>query len=642
MSFLKSVWHLLVGIKDLLALLFLLLVFAIVWASISLTTASVRTPSGAALLIDLDGVLVDQASEPSLLASLAGDTVVPESDAAVLVKAIDAAAADPAIRMIALDLDGFMGGGQANIEAVGKALKRFRQTGKQVETWATAYSDSAYLLASYGNSIGMSPMGAVLLTGPGGSRLYFKEALDKLNVDVEVFRVGTYKSFVEPFTRTEASPEAKLADQTLTGDLWAIWRQEVDANRKGLDITSTLASWPERIAGANRNQAELAKDAGLVDTLISQSQWHQHLREQLGAGDDPDIPGDFKRIDYRDYRASKPLFAESGPAVGIVHVTGTIVDGEAPPGQAGGTTIAALIRQAVADRDVRALVVRIDSGGGSALASDEIRQAMIDARKAGLPVVASFGPVAASGGYWVGTGADTIFASPSTITGSIGVFGIIPTFQRTLARFGVTSDSVTTTPYSGQPDIVGGLNAPTRALIQGQVEDTYRQFITLVASARKLPAAEVEKIAEGRVWSGTRARDLKLVDRFGGLEDAIAEAAKQAKLGDKPRVKVMRPPEPLLQMLANTLLGGESQAHMPGEAPVDALSAAVAVSRLRATAQLAEAAAVAHGATIQASCMGCTAWSIPVGAPGTSSSAVHTGGWPPLILKLLGAHMPKR
>lgn len=606
MSFLKSIWRLLMGVKDLLALIFLLLLFGGLWAAFSLSTPSASTPKGAALLIGLDGVLVDQASEPSILASVAGQTVISETDAATLVRAIDAAATDDAIRMITLDLDGFMGGGQANIETVGKALNRFRKAGKQVESWATSYGDSAYLLASHADRIGMSPMGAALLAGPGGSRLYFKDALDKLSVDVEVFRVGTYKSFVEPYTRTGSSPEAKLADQTLADDLWANWRQVVEANRKGLDVAATVAAWPARIAGANRSQAELAKDAGLVDTLLSSAQWHQKLRETLGAGDNPDTPGDYKRIDFRDYRASRPLFGEGGPAVGIVHVTGAIVDGEAPPGQAGGATIAGLIRQAVADRDVKALVVRIDSGGGSALASDEIRQAMLEAKAAGMPVISSFGPVAASGGYWVGSGADTIFASPSTITGSIGVFGIIPTFQRTLAKFGVSSDGIATTPYSGQPDVVGGLNAPTRALIQGQVGDTYRQFITIVAAARKLPPSEVEKIAEGRVWSGTRARELKLIDRFGDLDDAIAEAARQAKIGGKPAVKVMQPPQPVLLALLNRLFGTDNQAPSG-----DALANAVAVSRLRAAAQFAEAMDVAHGATIQAGCMGCSAWNVP-------------------------------
>ena len=606
MQFLKSVWQFLVGVKDALVLIFLLLLFGGLWAAFSMSSPKARVPSDAALLVDLDGVLVDQASEPSLLASLAGETIVPETDTAALVRTIDLAAKDDSIRMIALDLDGFMGGGQANIESVGEALMRFRAAGKQVESWATSYGDDAYLLAAHANRIGVSPMGAVLLAGPGGNRLYFKEALDKLKVDVEVFRVGTYKSFVEPFTRTEASPEAKAADQVLADDMWARWRAVVQARRKGLDVAATVDSWPARIAGSNRTQAELAKDAGLVDTVLTGAQWHRDLRKTVGEGDDPDVPGDFRRVDFRDYYAIRQPIAETGPAVGVVHVTGSIVDGEAPPGQAGGTTVAALIRQAVADGDVQALVVRIDSGGGSALASDEIRQAMLEAKAAGMPVVASFGPVAASGGYWVGSGADTIFASPSTITGSIGVFGIIPTFGRTLDNFGIHSDGVKTTPFSGQPDVMGGLNEPTRTLIQGQVQDIYRQFIGVVSAARKLPPAEVEKIAEGRVWSGTRAKELKLIDRFGDLDAAVAEAGRQAKIEGKPRVKVMRPPQPLLMAMLNRLFGA-------AEAPAtqDAMATAIAASRLKAAAQVAEAMDVAQGASVQANCLGCSAWSVP-------------------------------
>lgn len=610
MQFLKSVWQFLVGVKDALVLIFLLLLFGGLWAAFSMSSPKASVPSGAALLIDLDGVLVDQASSPSILASVAGQTVIPETDAATLVKTIDLAAKDDNIRMIALDLDGFMGGGQANLESVGAALTRFRAAGKQVESWATAYSDDSYLLAAHANRIGVSPMGAVMIAGPGGNRLYFKEALDKLKVDVEVFRVGTYKSFVEPYTRTGASPEAKAADQALADDLWARWRAVVQAQRKGLDVAATIASWPARIAGANRSQAELAKDAGYVDAVLTGAQWHENLRKTLGEGDDPDVPGDFKRVDSRDYYAIRQPLTETGPAVGIVHVTGGIVDGEAPPGQAGGATVAGLIRHAVADGDVQALVVRIDSGGGSAVASDEIRQAMLEAKAAGLPVVASFGPVAASGGYWVGSGADTIFASPSTITGSIGVFGMIPTFGRTLANFGVHSDGVATTPFSGQPDVTGSLNDPTRALIQGQVQDIYRQFVAIVAQSRKLPVAEVEKIAEGRVWSGTRAKELKLIDQFGDLDAAVAEAGRQAKISGKPRVKVMQPPEPLLMQVLNRLFGAEQRA--PGS---DALATAVAASRLKAAAQVAEATEVASGASVQANCLGCSAWSVPAPRP---------------------------
>jgi protease-4 len=584
----------------------MLLVFGALWASLSMKAPTVSVPDGAALEIKLDGVLVDQATQPNPLQLLGGGETIPETETMMLVKAIDKAAEDPAISMITLDLNGFLGGGLANLESVGAALQRFRNKNKEVEAWATAYTDDSYYLAAHADSIGMSPMGAVLLSGPGGSNLYFKEALDKLKVNVEVFRVGTYKSFVEPFTRNEASPEAKAADQQLADDLWANWRLGVQRQRQELDIDATLASWPARVAGANQDQAELAKSAGLVDEVQSRNAWHKRLRERLGEGDDPDMPGDYKRIEVGDYWAARKPADAGGPAVAVVHVSGTIVDGEADAGSAGGATISELIAEAVADEDVKALVVRVDSGGGSALASEEIRLAMQEARARKMPVVASFGPVAASGGYWVGAGADMIFASPSTITGSIGVFGVIPTFQGTLKELGISTDGVTTTPFSGQPDVVGGLNEPTRALIQGGVEDIYTQFLQLVATSRKMPVAEVAPIAQGRVWSGSRAKQLKLVDQYGDLQAAVREAGRRAGIEGEPRVKVMAPPEPFLVQLLNDF----GVARAPAG---DAMGRAVLISRLRAASQVEAAIAVAKGPTVQAHCLTCLAHGVPRG-----------------------------
>jgi protease-4 len=604
MQFLKGVWGFLVGVKDALVLLFMLLLFGALWASLSMRAPIASVPDGAALNIELNGLLVDQATEPTPLALLGGETIVRDTETMTLVKAIDRAAEDPAITRITLDLDRFMGGGLANLESVGAALVRFRAKNKQVEAWATAYSDDAYYLASHASSIGIDPMGAVILAGPGGSNLYFKEALDKLKVNVEVFRVGTYKSFVEPFTRTEASPEAKAADRALAEDLWASWRTGVQSQRQELDVAALLESWPARVAGANQPQAELAKSAGLVDEVLSRNAWHKRLRDQLGKGDDPDRPGDFKRIDLRDYWNARKPTSQTGPAVAVVHVAGNIVDGESPAGSAGGDTITEQIEDALADSDVKALVVRVDSGGGSAMASEQIRLAMAEARARKLPVIASFGPVAASGGYWIGTGADMIFASPATITGSIGVFGVIPTFQGTLKELGISTDGVRTTPFSGQPDIVGGLNAPTRTLIQAGVEDIYQQFLVRVSTARKMPVAQVAPIAEGRVWSGRQAKELKLVDQYGDLQAAVREAGKRAGIKGEPRVKTMAPPTPFLVELLLSLEGGST-------APRDALARAVTVSRLKAAAQVEAAVSVAMGPTVQAHCLTCMGYAIP-------------------------------
>jgi len=605
MQFLKSVWSVLVGVKDALVLMFMLLLFGALWAGFSRKGPVVSVPDGAALAIEMDGLLVDQATEPTPLALLGGGEVVPEIETLTLVRAIDRAAEDPAISRITLDLDRFLGGGLANLESVGAALARFRAKNKTVEAWATAYSDDSYYLAAHASSIGIDPMGAVVIAGPGGSNLYFKDALDKLKVNVEVFRVGTYKSFVEPFTRTDASPEARAADQQLADDLWASWRGGVQRQRQWLDMAALVASWPERATGANQTQAELARSAGLVTEVISRAAWTERLRKQLGEGDEPDRPGDYKRIEVRDYWTARQPADMSGPAVAVVHVAGAIVDGEAPSGAAGGDTVSKLIEDAIADKDVKALVVRVDSGGGSATASEQIRLAMEAARARRLPVIASFGPVAASGGYWVGTGADVILASPSTITGSIGVFGVIPTFEGTLRELGISTDGIATTPLSGQPDIAGGLNEPARVLLQAGVEDIYRQFLTRVSTARKVPVAQVASIAEGRVWSGTRAKELKLVDQYGDLQAAIREAGKRAGISGEPRVKTITTTRPFLVEL---LAGLEEIATQP---PKDALGRAVLVSRLKAAAQVEAALSVARGPTVQAHCLTCMAHSIP-------------------------------
>lgn len=617
MGLLKRIWRLLVGIKDALALLALLLFFGVLASALSLRSPVVSIPSGGALNIQLDGILVDQASPVPVLSMLSGEEVIPQTETSQLVQLIDQAAADPAIAMITLDLNRFLGGGQADLESVGAALDRFRAKDKRIESWATAYVDDSYYLATHTDQIGLSPQGAVLLRGPGGSNLYFKDALDRLKVQVEVFRVGTYKSFVEPFTRNDSSPEAKAANQELADDIWARWREGVERARPDLDIKTLVASWPERVAGANQTLADLAKDAGLVDAVLSENAWRAQLVQQLGPSKRAEVPGDYKRVSASDYLAARtPAGSQSGPGVAVVHVAGSIVDGEAPAGTAGGDTVSRLITKAIANKDVKALVVRIDSGGGSVLASEQIRLALEDARARSLPVVASFGSVAASGGYWVATAADQIFASPSTVTGSIGVFGIIPTFDRTLAELGVSSDGIQTTEFSGQPDILGGLNDPTRQLIQREVEDIYRQFLGHVAKARNLSTASVEALAEGRVWSGTRAKELQLIDSYGDLDAAVAEAAKRAGLTGKTRVIEVQPETPMLMVVLEQL-GFSAKA--PGAR--DALASGVLASRMRAASSIQTALTVANGNSIQASCLSCGDYRLSVQANANTALA---------------------
>ena len=611
MNFARGVWRLLVGIKDLLVLLVLLLFFAGLWAVLG-QRATVHVDDGSALVLALDGAIVDQASEEDPLNMLLGAAGRREVQARDIIRAIDLAAEDKRIKTMVLDLDLFVGAGQANLQSIGAAMQRFRKAGKPIEAYATAYTDDGYYLASNASRIWLNPLGGVLLTGPGGSGLYFAKALEKLDVDIEVFRVGTYKAAVEPFTRADASPEAKAADQALVNGLWQTWLADVAARRPRSDISGWLRALPQRIAGAGGDQAKAAMAAGLVDRIGSRTDFDTALIEELGAADKPG------HIPYRSVGVGSYLMAQhgskgSGPAIGIVYVTGNIVDGEAPRGTAGSTSISDAIRRALADnKDLKALVVRIDSPGGSVTASEQIREALVEAKSLGLPLVASMGPVAASGGYWIASAADEIIAQPGTITGSIGVFAIIPTFPRALAGLGITSDGVKSTPYSGEPDVVAGIGPETRQLLQISVEDIYGRFTGLVAEARKLPVAEVDRIGQGRVWTGRDAQRLKLVDGMGGLDAAVAAAARRANLSGTPRtVDIEAPLSPVVEALEALFGPADAGTAAIGGHARDPFAKLTQASRSRLLAAVADLQAMAGGATMQASCLSCAAMGTP-------------------------------
>ena len=355
------------------------------------------------------------------------------------------------------------------------------KTGKPINAYATAYTDEGYYLAAQADKIWINPLGGVLLTGPGRSNLYFKNALARLDIDVNVFRVGTYKAAVEPFTRSEASPEARAANQALADTLWQVWLADVRTARPASDVAAFIAQLPQRLGAAGGDQAKAALDAKLVDAIGTRSDFNDAMIKLVGEGEQRRF-GTYTGVSLDRYlAATQSLVPAKGDAVGVVYVTGNIVDGEAPRGTAGATTISRAIARAVSDNDdIKALVVRIDSGGGSVLASEEIRQALIDAKKDGLPVVASFGPVAASGGYWVATAADEIIAQPSTITGSIGVFAIIPSFDRAIGRLGISADGIKTTPYSGEPDILRGIGPETRVVLQSDSVSGHKDALALL------------------------------------------------------------------------------------------------------------------------------------------------------------------
>ena len=527
MKFVGKAWRVLVGIKDGLVLIFMLLFFGSLYAALSASPHRGSASRGA-LRLDLDGVIVEQPSVRSPIDAIGGTPSRREYRVSELVHALDEAASDDHVQAVALDLDNFSGGGQTAITDVGAALDRFRRANKRVVAYATGYNDDAYQLAAHADEVWLDPLGAVLIAGPGGANLYYAGLLQRLGITANVYRVGAFKSAVEPYTRNDMSPEAREASQTLANALWASWQQDVHQARPRAQIAPYVANMPALVTAAGGDLARAALNAGLVDHVGDRTAFGRRMAE-LAGNDDDDVPGNYRAIHYRAWVDDHPLRRGSGE-VAVLTVAGTIFDGNAPAGTAGGDTVARNLERGLERGNIKALVVRVDSPGGSVTASERIRRAILGARARGIPVVISMGSVAASGGYWISTAGDVIFAEPSTITGSIGVFGILPSFQGTLQKLGLGADGVTTTPLSGQPDLLRGPSPEASQLLQMGVESTYRRFIMLVANARHLAPARVNEIAQGRVWDGGTAHQLGLVDRFGNLGDAVAEAARRANL----------------------------------------------------------------------------------------------------------------
>lgn len=528
MSFAGKVWRLLVGIKDGMSLVFLLLFFMALYAILTARPSPAQVREGA-LLLELDGVIVEEKSAIDPVAVLlSGEPPIAEFQARDLVHAIDAAATDDRIKAIVLDLTSFLGGGQVHLQTIGEALDRARAADKPVLTYAVAYGDDAMMLASHASEVWVDPLGGAVIAGPGGSNIYFGELLDNLQVNAHIYKVGEYKSAVEPYARNDMSPAARENYQALYGSLWEEWQANVKKARPQIQLDRITQQPVEWVAASGGDMATAALDAGLVDKLGSKTEFGERVAEIAGADAWDDTPGTYAHTDLDPWLAEiEP--EQPGKAIGVVTIAGTIVDGDAGPGTAGGDRIRDLLLDAL-DEDLAALVVRVDSPGGSVLASEEIRRGILRHKAQDIPIVVSMANVAASGGYWVSTPADRIFAEPETITGSIGIFAVIPTFEDAAAEWGVHADGVRTTPLSGQPDLIGGFTPEIDAILQSSIENGYQDFLTRVAESRDMTPAQVDAIGQGRVWDGGTARQIGLVDQYGGLDDAIAWAAKQAEL----------------------------------------------------------------------------------------------------------------
>lgn len=518
-------------------LLFLLVILIVIIALF--TGGTHRLEDNSLLVLSLTGDIVEEkqpvSSAGKLFQEMQGE---PARDAETLLQdilhIIDRATEDDRIAAIQLDLKDLGNAGIDQLQAIGAALKRFRATGRQVIAAEDLYTQKQYYLAAYADLVAVNPMGGVDLHGYGAYPLYFREALDKLKINYHVFRVGTYKSAIEPITRDSMSPEARRQNALWLASLWDSYVADVTQERKipraNID---TYTNFVDRLlADVDGDTAKLALKTGLVDRIWTRPQLQSHLAALAGTSSGRD----YTSISSADYLRLIGPAAQGGSTalnkVGILVAQGNILPGKQPSGVVGGDTLADLIKVAREDATVKAVVLRINSGGGSAFASEIIRQELLELKKSGKPLVVSMGTMAASGGYWIAADADQIWAAPTTLTGSIGIFGAIPTFENTLAELGIHSDGIGTTPLASGLNLARPLSPQLQATIQLSVDHGYRQFLAIVQQGRKIDRQQLESIAEGRVFDGRTAQKIGLVDELGGLDEAVAAAAGLAGIAD--------------------------------------------------------------------------------------------------------------
>ena len=495
-----------------------------------------EVPAGSALVLRPVGTIVEQAElEPPLALLRAGGAPAGQIRLADLTKAVRSARDDERISALVIETDELVGGGLSKLAELRAAIAHFKTSGKPVLARGERFTQSQYYLASVADEVHLSPDGFVLLRGLARYGTYFKDALDKLGVKVHVFRVGEYKSFSEPFTRNDMSDEDRESTRDLLGGLWRIMRDDIAASRKLTPkaVDAQVNGIRAALAASGGDAAQAALAAGLVDRFSTRDEWRARLIEAVGT----DHEGkDVRTIEAEAYLAlAADDTRHAAGSVAVIVAQGTIVDGAEPAGVVAGDTFARLIREAREDEDIKALVLRIDSPGGSAWASELIRRELQLTREAGKPVIASMSSVAASGGYWIATGADEIWAAPSTVTGSIGIFGLFPEFSEPLRRLGIGVDGVATAPLAGALDPRRPLDPAAAEAMQLGIEHGYRRFLEVVAQARKMTVAEVDAVARGRVWTGEAASGLGLVDKLGSLDYVAREVVKAEDIIDYTR-----------------------------------------------------------------------------------------------------------
>lgn len=624
MQFLRISWKIIVALKDLLVLLLLLFFFALLFVVLNAAPNPGLVRDGA-LLLKLDGTISEQPAEIDPLTALTSTAApVAQIRQRDIVRALRLAEKDKRIKAVVLDMDRFMGGGQASLSAIGESLDAVKKAGKPVYTFATAYTDDSYQLAAHATQIWADPLGGAIFAGPGGSRPYYKGLLDQLGVKANVYRVGTYKAAVEPYIRSDQSPEAEADIKAVYDEMWGQWKADVAKARPQARIERLLADPAGAVEGAKGDLGQLALSNRLVDRLGDRIAFSKFIAGKYGA-DDKKSTGGFAST------SMEALLANYGPPsagapIGVVTIAGTITDGEGGPGTAAGDTVSSLIYEALDNKNLKALVVRIDSPGGSVTASEKIRLAIAAAKEKKIPVIVSMANLAASGGYWISLPADVIFAEPSTITGSIGIFGVIPSVEAGLAKIGVNADGVKTTPLSGEPDVLGGFSPDFDRVAQSAIENGYRDFVNRVAVARKKTPEQVDAIAQGRVWAGGTARQIGLVDRYGGMDEALDEAAKRARLKPDGWHAVYIEPRP---SLAGTLLGGLMPKRSGAAAPMDIFAHAAWQQHLFVARMAADLDMLTGVKGIQARCLECGDFGEVAAVPTTDT------GWLATLVRFL-------
>jgi len=571
--FFSAIWRFISALRHITFNLLFLLLLVLVISSIFSSEHDVEIAASSALVLDLQGDLVEEKTyvnpmDAAISESMGGNQESPELLVTDVVKTIHAATQDDRIDVIVLELSALGSGSMDKLTAIGDALTEFKQAGKKIYATASYYSQGQYFLASYADSINLQPKGTVLLEGFGSYPMYYKSALEKLKVTTHVFRVGTYKSAVEPFLRDDMSDAAKEANSEWLNELWQNYKQQV-AERRGFKVTDfdeTIAALYEKLQAVGGDMTQYAVNAHLVDTVKTTEEFRQELITLVGKNS----TDSFNQISYDDYADQMLLPSHyDNPLtdkVAVVVARGMIVDGNAKAGTIGGDSTAALLRRARLDDKVKAVVLRVDSGGGSAFASEVIAQEIRLLKAAGKPVVASMGAVAASGGYWISAPANEIWASPTTITGSIGIFGMFHTLENVMPVLGLNVDGVGTTELAGMSaglPLFKGLTPQMSDLFQMLINKGYDDFISMVAENRGMTKEAVDQVAQGRVWTGKKALELGLVDKLGSFHDAIAAAAEKAGL-QQYDIKVMTQKlSPSEELVANLFGSDAMQSLLP-------------------------------------------------------------------------------